>query len=61
MTTLRNRFFLEGVVLGSLAGVALGSLIAMQVSSERVLAARRLVYRVVRPKEPSINFSLMGQ
>ena len=61
MTTLRNRFFLEGVVLGSLAGVALGSLIAMQVSSERVSAARRLVYRVVRPREPSINFSLMGQ
>ena len=61
MTTLRNRFFLEGVVLGSLAGVALGSLIAMQVSSERVSAARRLVYRVVRPKEPTINFSLIRQ
>lgn len=61
MTTLRNRFFLEGVVLGSLAGVAIGSLIAMQVSSERISAARKLVYRVVRPKEPSINFSLMGQ
>ncbi len=61
MTTLRNRFFLEGVVLGSLAGVAIGSLIAMQVSSERISAARKLVYRVVRPKEPSINFTLMGQ
>lgn len=61
MTTLRNRFFIEGVVLGSLAGVAIGSLIAMQVSSERISAARKLVYRVVRPKEPSINFTLMGQ
>lgn len=61
MTTLRNRFFIEGVALGALAGVALGSLIAFQVSSDRVSAARRLVYRVVRPKEPTINFSLIRQ
>ncbi len=61
MATLRNRFFVEGVLLGSFAGVAIGSLIAFQVSSERVTAARRFVYRVVRPKEPSINFSLIRQ
>jgi hypothetical protein len=62
MTTLRNRFFLEGVLLGSFAGVALGSLIAFQLSSERVNNARRFVYRAVRPnKEPSINFSLIRQ
>ncbi len=61
MATLRNRFFLEGVILGSFAGVALGSLIAFQVSSERMNAARRMVYRVVRSKEPAINFSLIRQ
>ncbi len=61
MTTLRNRFFLEGVLLGSLAGVALGSLIAFQVSSERISAARRFVNRVVRPREPKIDFSLIQQ
>lgn len=61
MTTLRNRYFVEGVVLGSLAGIALGSLIAFQVSSERIAAARRAVTRVVRPKEPAFDFSLMRQ
>lgn len=61
MATLRNRYFLEGVLLGSLAGLALGSLIAFQVSSERVMLARRMVKRVVRHKQPAIDFSLIRQ
>jgi hypothetical protein len=61
MATLRNRYFLEGVLLGSLAGVALGSLIAFQVSSERVMVARRMVQRVVRHKQPAIDFTLIRQ
>jgi len=61
MATLRNRYFLEGVLLGSLAGVTLGSLIAFQVSSERISVARRMVTRVVRPKQPAIDFSLIRQ
>ena len=36
MATLRNRFFLEGIILGGLCGVVLGSLIAFQIGGERV-------------------------
>lgn len=61
MATVRNRFFLEGILLGGLCGIAVGSLIAFQVGNERVVAARRLVERVVRRQEPSINFTLMRQ
>lgn len=61
MTTLRNRFFVEGIVLGGMCGVVLGSLIAFQVGSERVSAARRLMERVVRRQESAINFELIRQ
>lgn len=60
MATVRNRFFVEGILLGGLCGVVLGSLIAFQVGNERVTAARRMVERVVR-REPSINFELIRQ
>lgn len=61
MGTLRNRFFLEGIVLGSLCGVALGSVIAFQINSERIHSARRLFERVVLRREPGIDFRLLGQ
>lgn len=61
MATVRNRFFVEGILLGGMCGVVLGSLIAFQVGTERVSAARRLVERVVRRQEPSINFELIRQ
>lgn len=61
MVTLRNRFFVEGILLGGMCGVVLGSLIAFQVGTERLGAARRLVGRVVLRQEPSINFELIRQ
>ncbi len=61
MGTLRNRFFLEGIVLGSLCGVALGSVIAFQINSERIHTVRRLFERVVLRREPGIDFRLLGQ
>lgn len=61
MTTLRNRFFVEGIVLGGMCGVVLGTLIAFQVGSERVTAARKLMERVVRRQEAEINFELIRQ
>jgi len=61
MVTLRNRLFFEGIVLGGMCGVVLGSLIAFQVGSERVNAARRLVGRVVRHQEQDIRYDLIRQ
>ena len=61
MATLRNRFFLEGIILGGLCGVVLGSLIAFQVGGERVNQARRVVDRVVRHQKPSVPYSVFGQ
>jgi ABC-type lipoprotein release transport system permease subunit len=55
MASVRNRFFVEGILLGGLCGVVLGSLIAFQVGNERVKAARSLVERVVR-REPSVPY-----
>ncbi|HEX9056047.1 MAG TPA: hypothetical protein VF818_00810 [Ktedonobacterales bacterium] len=61
MSTLRNRFFVEGVLLGGLCGVALGSLIAFQVGSGRMHAARQTMERVVLRREPGLNHVLMRQ
>ena len=60
MATLRNRFFLEGIILGGLCGVVLGSLIAFQVGGERANQARRVVDRVVRHQKPSIPYSVLA-
>jgi|GraSoi_2013_60cm_1033757.scaffolds.fasta_scaffold51084_1 hypothetical protein len=61
MATVRNRFFVEGILFGGLCGVVLGSLIAFQVGNERVSAARRVVESFVRRREPQINFELLYQ
>ena len=55
MKTLRNRFFLEGILLGGLCGVALGSLIAFQLGGERVNAAYREVERVILRRDRGID------
>ena len=57
MATLRNRFFLECIILGGLCGVVLGSLIAFQIGGERVNEARKLVDRVVRHQQPSVDYT----
>ena len=60
MATLRNRFFVEGIVLGGMCGIVLGSLIAFQVGNERVTAARRIVERAVR-RQHAVPFELIRQ
>lgn len=52
MATLRNRFFVEGILLGGMCGLVIGSLIAFQIGGERVDAIRRLVEGALRNPEP---------
>ncbi len=61
MTTLRNRFFVEGMVLGSLCGLVIGTIIAFQVGNEGVTAARHLVNRVIFRQPRQVRFDLLMQ
>lgn len=59
--TVRNRFFVEGVVLGGVCGLLIGAIIAFQVGNEGVTAARRLANRVIFRQPQQVNFELLLQ
>ncbi len=61
MTTVRNRFFVEGVVLGGLCGLVIGTIIAFQVGNEGVTAARRLANRLIFRQPQQVRFELLLQ
>jgi|GEM_PF-680662 hypothetical protein len=62
MATFRNRFFVEGVVLGGLCGLVIGTIIAFQVGNEGVTAARRLANRLIfRQPQQQVHFELLFQ
>ena len=49
MTFLRNRMFLEGIALGGICGLIIGTIIAFTLGESSVEAARRFVNeRVLR-------------
>jgi hypothetical protein len=54
MATLRNRFFVEGILLGGMCGIVLGSLIAFQVGNEKVTAVRKYVGDALR-RGPAVS------
>ena len=61
MSTLRNRFFVEGVVLGGLCGLVLGTIIAVQVGNEGATTARRLANRLIFRQPQQVRFELLLQ
>jgi hypothetical protein len=58
---LRNRLFLEGILLGAACGIIIGSAIAFQVGDDGVTAARRFVNRLVFRQPQHIQFELLMQ
>lgn len=61
MTTLRNRFFVEGMVLGGVCGLVIGTIIAFQVGNEGITTARRLANRVIFRQPRQVRFDLLLQ
>ncbi|HEU5370065.1 MAG TPA: hypothetical protein VFU69_16460 [Ktedonobacterales bacterium] len=61
MSTFRNRFFVEGIVLGGLCGLVIGTIIAFQVGNEGVTAARRLANRLIFRQPQPVRFELLLQ
>ncbi|HLZ80036.1 MAG TPA: hypothetical protein VKP04_00245 [Ktedonobacteraceae bacterium] len=43
MTFFRNRMFLEGIALGGICGIVIGSIIAFTLGGSSVKAIRRLI------------------
>lgn len=43
MTFFRNRMFLEGIALGSICGIIIGSAIAFAIGESSLLALRRVM------------------
>jgi hypothetical protein len=52
MTTLRNRLFLEGILLGGMCGLAVGSLIAFQIGGGRIPGVFQFVAGLRRQPGP---------
>ncbi len=57
----RNRFFLEGVLLGGVCGIAIGTVIAFQVGDDGLTSARRFINRLVFRQPQRVQFELMLQ
>jgi hypothetical protein len=45
MTFFRNRMFLEGIALGGICGIVIGSIIAFTLGESSVEAIRRLIQK----------------
>lgn len=61
MATFRNRLFVEGIVLGGLCGIVIGTIIAFQVGSEGLTSARRLANRLIFRQPQQVRFELLLQ
>ena len=58
MMSLRNRFFVEGVLLGGAFGLLVGSLIAFQIGGDRLSTVRRAVDRLLGHDAPDRKYLL---
>ncbi|GHO95927.1 hypothetical protein KSF_059750 [Reticulibacter mediterranei] len=60
MTFFRNRMFLEGIALGGLCGLIIGSIIAFTIGESSLEAIRRVLNERV-PGRNKVPFKYLGQ
>ncbi len=60
MTFFRNRMFLEGIALGGICGIIIGSIIAFTLGESSVEAVRRVMDERF-PRKRSIPFKYLSQ
>lgn len=60
MTFFRNRMFLEGIAIGGLCGVIIGSIIAFSLGESSVEALRRTINKFV-PGRGRVPFEYLAQ
>lgn len=60
MTSFRNRMFLEGIALGGICGIIIGSIIVFTLDESRVEAIRRLIDERL-PSRAKVPFKYLSQ
>ncbi len=60
MTFFRNKMFLEGIALGGICGIVIGTIIAFTLGESSIEAIRRLIgYRF--PRKNTVPFQYLSQ
>ena len=60
MTFFHNRMFLEGIALGGLCGVVIGSILAFTLGESSMGAVRRVIHDRF-PGRPKVPFQYLSQ
>jgi len=60
MTFFRNRMFLEGIALGGVCGIIIGSILALSVGESSVEALRRAINERI-PGRSKVPFEYLSQ
>ena len=60
MTFFRNKMFLEGIALGGICGIVIGTIIAFTLGESSLVAVRRVVSERF-PRQSAVPFKYLSQ
>ncbi len=60
MTFFRNKMFLEGIALGGICGIVIGTIIAFTLGESSLVAVRRVVNERF-PRQNTVPFKYLSQ